>query len=133
MIGWQTKQAVRRLYGYRCGYCGLSEAHAGGELTIDHFQPQCRGGTDDIDNLVYACGPCNYYKGAQWNPGQPPVLHPLRDDIAAHFALAPRGLLRALTPQGARHIAALRLNRPTLLLRRRGIALPRKKRSTRRQ
>jgi hypothetical protein len=31
---------------------------------IDHVIPRCRGGSDDIDNLVLACAWCNLRKGA---------------------------------------------------------------------
>ena len=55
---------VRQCYHARCGYCGVSEADTGGELTVDHYQPRTAGGGDDEDNLVYACMKCNQYKGA---------------------------------------------------------------------
>lgn len=32
--------------------------------TIDHWLPQSRGGTDDIDNLRLCCRQCNIAKGA---------------------------------------------------------------------
>lgn len=56
-------ERVRQRYDGRCGYCGLSEVDAGGELTVDHFRPVAAGGGDDDDNLVYACFRCNLYKG----------------------------------------------------------------------
>jgi hypothetical protein len=40
-----------------CAYCG------GPAGTIDHVRPQAFGGTDDPDNLVDACQPCNSRKG----------------------------------------------------------------------
>ena len=36
-------EEVRRRYGLRCGYCGVSEAETGGELTVDHFSTRVRG------------------------------------------------------------------------------------------
>jgi 5-methylcytosine-specific restriction endonuclease McrA len=62
----ERRQAVRRLYEYRCGYCGVHEHEAGTELEIDHFQPRSAGGTDDLDNLVYCCTTCNRLKGDFW-------------------------------------------------------------------
>lgn len=56
-------QIVRERYSNCCGYCGVSETDAGGELTVDHFRPLSAGGDDSDDNLVYACIRCNQYKG----------------------------------------------------------------------
>jgi 5-methylcytosine-specific restriction endonuclease McrA len=47
-----------------CVYCGGPFEH------VDHVIPASRGGTDDPDNLVPACTPCNTSKGnkllAEW-------------------------------------------------------------------
>lgn len=34
-------------------------------IGIDHLQPQARGGTDDLSNLVPCCALCNSVKGAK--------------------------------------------------------------------
>ncbi|MFJ8152239.1 HNH endonuclease [Streptomyces sp. NPDC094468] len=36
--------------------------------TADHIVPLSRGGTNDIENLRPACGPCNFSRGnrASW-------------------------------------------------------------------
>lgn len=47
--------------GHRCFYCGLAR----GEITVDHFVPLSRGGSNWITNIVPACRPCNSRKGAQ--------------------------------------------------------------------
>ena len=44
-------------YGARCGYCG-----GPGPLYADHRVPLSRGGTNSIDNIIPACGPCNLRK-----------------------------------------------------------------------
>ena len=49
--------------GYRCVYCG--ERFACEELTLDHVQPQIRGGDRSEGNLVTACMGCNTRKGHQ--------------------------------------------------------------------
>src|ERR1043166_5770992 len=49
--------------GFRCQYCG---AHPPGVLLhVDHVVAVAGGGTNDIDNLVTACEPCNLGKGAR--------------------------------------------------------------------
>ena len=45
--------------GWTCRYCG------GWANQCDHVVPRAKGGTDDTDNLVAACGRCNRRKGAQ--------------------------------------------------------------------
>lgn len=120
----ERREAVRRAYDYRCGYCGVQEEEVGSELEIDHFQPRSAGGGDDPDNLVYCCPTCNRLKGDFWPAGDPStshrrLLHPKRDDLAAHLREEPDGRLTALTETGAFHIERLRLNRPPLVALRR--------------
>jgi 5-methylcytosine-specific restriction endonuclease McrA len=45
-------QQVRQRAGGACEYCGVTETDSGGPLTVDHFQPQARGGSDDLANLT---------------------------------------------------------------------------------
>lgn len=112
---------VRQRYQQCCGYCGVSETDAGGELTVDHYRPVTAGGEDGEDNLVYACFRCNTYKG-DFFPSPEDVrhgrriLHPLLDPLALHL-LEQRhtGLLEPLTDSGRFHLALLRLNRPQLV------------------
>ena len=65
-ISDEKRHAVRKQYNFACGYCGISEIDAGCELEIDHFQPIKYGGTDEQDNLVYACTACNRNKASYW-------------------------------------------------------------------
>lgn len=53
---------VRQRANFACEFCGVTETDTGGELTVDHFCPQTKGGTDDPDNLLYSCHRCNQYK-----------------------------------------------------------------------
>ena len=111
---------VRARYGYRCGYCGVSETDTGGELAVDHFHPVSAGGGDDDQNLVYACFRCNLNKGDFWSDDadlleQHRLLHPLRDDLTSHYTRDASGLLTPLTETGRFHIETLRLNRTALI------------------
>jgi len=49
--------AVLESFGHRCAYCG-----ADGPLQREHMVPLSRGGSNDIENLVPACRPCNMSK-----------------------------------------------------------------------
>lgn len=44
-------------HGGRCAYCGSA-----GALQADHRTPLSRGGSNMIDNILPACGPCNARK-----------------------------------------------------------------------
>ncbi len=110
------REGLRRRFQYRCGYCGVGENDVGAELTVDHFQPRSCGGLDEPDNWVYCCHACNEFKGDFWQPDSPRrILHPLRDDLAAHLVELKDGTLRALSETGAFHIERLHLNRRPLV------------------
>ncbi|MBI4607020.1 MAG: HNH endonuclease [Planctomycetes bacterium] len=57
-----TREHIRQRAGSACEFCGITETDAGGPLTLDHFQPLARGGSDDPGNLIYCCVRCNQYK-----------------------------------------------------------------------
>jgi 5-methylcytosine-specific restriction endonuclease McrA len=46
---------------WRCVYCGAQFPLAA--LTVDHVQPQLRGGDSSGGNVVTACATCNLRKG----------------------------------------------------------------------
>ncbi len=112
---------VRRCYGFRCGYCGVSESDAGSELTVDHFRPIAFGGDESDENLVYCCFKCNLYKGDFFPSAEDlkcghELLHPLRDNPALFFREDTQsGELEPLNETGRFHIQLLQLNRPALI------------------
>lgn len=117
-------EEVRRLYQFRCGYCGVSEVDAGGQLTVDHYRPVSADGDDTLDNLIYCCNRCNLFK-ADFTPDAEQqkrglrVLHPRTDSLDEHFDLdEDTGELVPLTVTGRFHIDWLHLNRPELVAHR---------------
>lgn len=60
--GWQKlRDVVFRRDGFKCRYCG----EANTLLECDHVVPVSRGGSNELENLVTACKPCNRSKGAK--------------------------------------------------------------------
>lgn len=55
----QRRERILRRDKHTCFYCG------GPATTEDHLVPVARGGSESDSNLVAACGPCNYAKGAK--------------------------------------------------------------------
>lgn len=49
--------------GFVCQYCGAHPPSV--TLHIDHIQPVASEGTNDLDNLITSCEPCNLGKGAR--------------------------------------------------------------------
>lgn len=78
-IAPELRLAVRQRANFACEFCGVTETDTGGALTIDHFQPQTKSGTDDPDNLLYCCPRCNQYKADYWptGPDDPSLWNPV--------------------------------------------------------
>lgn len=107
---------MRRVYNFRCGYCGVHENEVGSELEVDHFCPLSAGGSDELSNLVYCCPACNRSKSDYWTEDEARrLLHPQQDEWALHLRQTEDGRLGALTERGAIHLRRLRLNRPQLI------------------
>ncbi len=51
------QESIRRRASFACEFCGVSETDVGGLLTVDHFHPKAKGGSDDPDNLIYCLCP----------------------------------------------------------------------------
>ena len=112
-----VRWAVRQRAHFACEFCGVTEIDTGGELTIDHFQPHTKGGTDAPENLLYCCHRCNQYKADYWpaQPEDPHLWHPQHDSIERHLLLLADGTLYPITAVGAFTLKRLRLNRPPLV------------------
>lgn len=69
---------------FTCQYCG---AHPPGVLLhIDHITAVASGGTNEIDNLITACEPCNAGKGARALTDVPKSLQDKAVEIAEREA-----------------------------------------------
>jgi hypothetical protein len=59
----KTRFEVFKRDGFRCMYCGAHPPSV--LLEVDHVLAVAAGGTNDMDNLVTSCEPCNRGKGAR--------------------------------------------------------------------
>lgn len=66
---------ILEAFGHRCAYCGRGDV----PLEKDHRIAVTRGGTDDPDNLVPACKPCNVRKYNHPPEDWPLVVQPVLD------------------------------------------------------
>jgi len=116
MIRARTKRIVRAVYAFRRGYCSISDAQCGAELTYHHFRPESKGGSDDVANLVYACHAYNEFKGDYWSEETDTrLLHPLTDDLGQQIVEELTGILRPLIALGRVLVDRLQLNRSSLV------------------
>ncbi len=66
IISHEMCDRVRQRAHFACEYCGIREGDIGGQLTVDHFQPLSKGGSNEFENLVYCCIGCNQRKLDFW-------------------------------------------------------------------
>ena len=58
------REQVRRRAGNRCEYCRIRQEHEGSHpFHVEHINPRKHGGSDDVENLAFACHHCNLSKG----------------------------------------------------------------------
>jgi hypothetical protein len=100
---------------YACEFCGTTEIGAGGMLTIDHFQPRAKTGSDTLENLSYICIACNQYKQDYWPRTETAPTLPRQESASQHFIEQEDGQVIALTPTGIFTIKRLRLNLSQLI------------------
>lgn len=60
-ISGRVRFTVLKRDDFKCQYCGRHGADV--ELHIDHINPVCLGGSNEMCNLVTACRTCNLGKG----------------------------------------------------------------------
>lgn len=83
-ISKSVRFTVFKRDGFVCQYCGAHPPSV--VLHIDHIHPVAEGGTNDIDNLVTACEPCNLGKGAGLLSDVPKTLKDKAEEIAEREA-----------------------------------------------
>ncbi len=116
-ISSEIREQVRRRANCACEFCGVSETDVGGQLTIDHFHPQSKGGEDSLENLLYSCIRCNQYKQDYWpiRTDDLSLWNPRQELASLHFLELDDGKLLPLTLRGEFTIKRLRLNRSPLV------------------
>jgi HNH endonuclease len=117
MISETLRLQVRQRANFACEYCGVTETDSGGELTLDHYQPQSQNGTDELNNLIYCCSRCNSYKSDYWptNKDEMFLWNPRQESRDKHFLLLANGQLHTRTKKGNFTLQHLRFNRPALV------------------
>jgi hypothetical protein len=111
-----AREFVRSRANGICEYCRLPEAISGLlPFHIDHVRARQHRGTDDADNLCYACSRCNGYKGPNLSSYDPEtdeivrLFNPRTDRWSDHFRLE-GPVIVGMTPQGRATAELLQMN-----------------------
>lgn len=124
-ISIDIRRRVAEQARYRCGYCLTQEIVIGRPMEFDHLIPRSLGGLSTEDNLWLACTLCNDHKSNRHFVVDPEtgisvrIFNPRLQRWEEHFAWS-EGATRidGTTATGRATVAALQLNRPSLVLAR---------------
>jgi hypothetical protein len=118
----EIRKTVENRARGRCEYCKASVVFAPHPFTIDHIIPSIAGGTDDLENLAYACYGCNRCKHDKtiaidpFSQTETPIFNPRIQDWKSHFVWDTAFIkILGLTSVGRATIVVLQLNRPELV------------------
>jgi hypothetical protein len=114
-----SKAEIQRLVEaraeHRCEYCRMHQSLQGASFHLEHIVPISLGGTDDLDNLAWACPGCNLKKSNRVTALDPAtgaevrLFHPRLDRWEDQLAWQGY-LLIGLTPLGRALVTAFDLN-----------------------
>ncbi len=113
----ETKEHVRRRASDRCEHCRVPQwCYPDFTFHVEHIVARQHRGSDDLDNLAFACHLCNNKKGPNLAGIAPDtgeltrLFHPRRDVWDEHFRLDGSGRLLGLTPIGRTTACVLDMN-----------------------
>jgi len=112
----KIKVLVRERAGNRCEYCTDFWLYSASQFHIDHIISEQHKGPSTLENLAFACSPCNLFKGTNLTTtisGQDEYVnlyHPRKDIWTDHFSLRPDGRIIGLTVTGEATLELLRFN-----------------------
>lgn len=110
-----TRIQVRQRAGDRCEFCHLPQAYVLVTFHVEHIIPKQHGGSDDADNLGYACNRCNWHKGPNLTGIDPEsgqiatLFNPRRQAWEDHFSWHGAAIV-GLTPTGRATLQVLQMN-----------------------
>jgi hypothetical protein len=116
------QRRIRAHFENGCVYCRTPEDLSVAIFEFEHIIPLSAAGKTTYENLCLACPTCNRFKADRISADDSvtqqnvPLFHPWKDAWSDHFAWSDdAATMLGLTPIGRATIAALRMNRPTLI------------------
>ena len=127
-ISPDTIETVSLWADHCCVYCKSQDKYSPHGFTIDHIIPLSLGGTNDLENLAYACFLCNRLKSNKTEAFDNlseklvPLFNPRKDSWHQHFAWNEDAtLVIGISPGGRATVDVLQLNREKLIEYRRAV------------
>jgi len=111
----KKRRAVALRAGGYCEYCRLVEKGQLGPFHLEHVVPSSQGGSDELENLAWACSACNLMKSDRTGVSDPltgeavPIFSPRQMTWRDHFEWSGYRLV-GRTPIGRAFIRFLDLN-----------------------
>jgi hypothetical protein len=111
----ELRDFVRRRAAGRCEYCRLPDAVQRLPFHVEHIVAKQHGGSNDADNLAWACDRCNAYKGPNLSSVDPytgsivELFHPRRDVWPEHFNMRDVEI-QGISPSGRATVRLLQMN-----------------------
>ena len=122
-IAGSVRRMVAERADWRCEYCLSPENLAPQCFTLEHIVPLSKGGSDEPENLAYACQGCNGSKYAKTEALDPitkmlvPLFDPRTQNWTDHFSWGKIStIVLGTTPTGRATVLALKLNRKKLII-----------------
>lgn len=122
--------SIRRIVAdraeHRCEYCRIQQAGVPFSHEVDHFVARKHGGLDVLENLVWACMPCNRRKGSDLTAVDVKtgaivaLFNPREQRWAEHFEIVD-GQIVGLTAIGRATARLLQFNTPVRIAARRDL------------
>ncbi|MBX7216754.1 MAG: HNH endonuclease [Candidatus Kapabacteria bacterium] len=118
----RQKELIAGRARYCCEYCHSQERYSPDPFSIEHIIPKSKGGTDNVNNLAFACQGCNNrkYNHTKWvdpvSGNVVPLFHPRTDRWQEHFHWSNDFTeIIGLSDTGRATIDKLQLNRSALM------------------
>jgi len=117
----QREAIIARAHGC-CEYCLCQAKFATQSFSVEHIKPLHLGGDNSLENLALACQGCNGHKHIKQEAMDPadgtsvPLYHPRWQQWHDHFQWREDyTVILGITPVGRATVAALQMNRSSLL------------------
>ena len=121
-ISSRLRDMVAERAFYCCEYCWSQADFSTESFSVEHIIPLSRGGENTHDNGAFACGGCNGHKYAKTEAMDPlenvavPLFNPRKQIWGEHFQWnSDYTLILGVTPTGRATVAALKMNRSSLI------------------
>jgi hypothetical protein len=114
-ISEKTRKEVAQRANHKCEYCKVHTDDMFLSFELDHIHPSKHGGTNEIENLAFACPHCNQHKRSDFATmiGSEVVrlFNPRIDTWAEHFKVE-EGEIEPKSKVGEASIKIFRFNEP---------------------